>query len=125
SAWNDRPQPVRAWRACRRRRPAGLTGRAGPSMRVTLHDYATDPSLPQKDGVNLAHENIAALLKERGDRGLDVRFHDFTRLLADEDYARRVLSAADCVVSNVGPHAHYYFWLRERLGLDFRILRDV
>ncbi|GAA4403290.1 glycosyltransferase family 4 protein [Quisquiliibacterium transsilvanicum] len=94
-------------------------------MRVTLHDYATDPSLPQKDGVNLAHENIAALLKESGDSGLDVSFHDFTRLLVDEDYARRVLAEVDCVVSNVGPHAHYYFWLRQRLRLDFRILRDV
>lgn len=94
-------------------------------MRVTLHDYSTDPSLPQKDGVNLAHENIAALLRREAGPGLDVAFHDFNRLLSDEAYARRTLGAADCVVSNVGPHAHYYFWLRERLGLRFRIVRDV
>ena len=94
-------------------------------MRVTLHDYSTDPSLPQKDGVNLAHENIATLLRQAAGPGLQVAFHDFTRLLADEDYARCTLGAVDCVVSNVGPHAHYYFWLRERLGLSFRIVRDV
>jgi glycosyltransferase involved in cell wall biosynthesis len=94
-------------------------------MRVTLHDYATDPALPQKDGVNLAHENIAALLRRDAGPGLEVEFHDFTRLLADEAYAREVLGRADCVVSNVGPHAHHYFWLRERLGLGFRIVRDV
>ncbi|MCP5428922.1 MAG: hypothetical protein H6962_01440 [Chromatiaceae bacterium] len=35
-------------------------------MRITLHDYVTDPLLTQKDGVNLAHENIAALLRGVG-----------------------------------------------------------
>ncbi len=95
------------------------------TTRVSLHDYRTDPLLPQKDGVNLAHENISSLLRQRTDSNLVVEFHDFTRLLADEAYARSVLAEVDCVVSNVGPHAHFYFWLRERLGLDFRILRDV
>lgn len=94
-------------------------------MRVTLHDYVTDPSLPQKDGVNLAHENIASLLRVHEKDNLEVNFHDFTRLLADESYAREVLTDSDCVVSNVGAHAHYYFYLRERFSLDFRIIRDV
>jgi glycosyltransferase involved in cell wall biosynthesis len=94
-------------------------------MRVTLHDYVSDPSLTQKDGVNLAHENIATLLRSAGDEELQVDFHDFNRLLGDDGYARRVLSRTDCLVSNVGPHAHYYFYLRERLGLDFHIIRDV
>lgn len=94
-------------------------------MRVTLHDYRSDPSLMQKDGVNLAHENIATLLRSTNCADLDVDFHDFNRLLRDATYARRVLSDADCVVSNVGPHAHYYFFLREQYGLDFRIVRDV
>jgi glycosyltransferase involved in cell wall biosynthesis len=98
---------------------------SGSLMRVTLHDYVTDPSLPQKDGVNLAHENIASLLRGSADTGLSVTFHDFNRLLVDEAYARDILGAADCVISNVGPHAHYYFHLREKLGLDFRIFRDV
>lgn len=94
-------------------------------MRVTLHDYVSDPSLSQKDGVNLAHENIAALMRSALQHDVAVSFHDFVRLLADEDYARRVLSDTDCVISNVGPHAHYYFYLRQRYGLDFRIIRDV
>lgn len=94
-------------------------------MRVALHDYRTDPLLPQKDGVNFAHENIAQLLRSAEAADLDVAFHDLNALLADHDHAHEVLSGIDCVVSNVGPHAHYYFWLRDLLGLDFRILRDV
>lgn len=95
------------------------------TTRVSLHDYRTDPLLPQKDGVNLAHENIVSLMRQRLDPNLVVEFHDFNRLIADETYARFVLADVDCVVSNVGPHAHFYFWLRERLGLNFRIMRDV
>lgn len=94
-------------------------------IRVGLHDYVTDPLLAQKDGANLAHENIAQLLRVCSAPDIDVRFHDFMRLFNDENYALSVLGDLDCVVSNVGPHAHYYFWLREKLGLDFRIIRDV
>lgn len=94
-------------------------------MRVGLHDYRTDPLLPQKDGVNFAHENIAQLLRGAQTAERQVEFHDLNRLLADDDHAREVLTGLDCVVSNVGPHAQYYFWLRDKLGLDFRILRDV
>lgn len=94
-------------------------------MRVTLHDYSTDPLLPQKDGVNLAHENIAALLRDNACTDLAVAFHDINRLLADDAHAREVLAAADCVISNIGPHAHYYFYLRERFNLQFNIIRDV
>lgn len=94
-------------------------------LRVAAHDYRTDPLLPQKDGVNFAHENISALLKAADVRGMSVEFHDVRRLLENEDHARAALDGVDCVVSNIGPHAQYYFWLRERLGLDFRIVRDV
>lgn len=95
------------------------------TMRITLHDYITDPGLPQKDGVNLAHENIAALMRGQADGPLQVTFHDFNRLLEDEAYARNILDHTDCVISNIGPHAHYYFYLREQYGLNFRIVRDV
>ena len=94
-------------------------------MKVTLHDYVTDPALTQKDGVNLAHENIAALMRAHAGESFEVRFHDFNRLLKDEAYARAILDDIDCVISNVGPHAHYYFYLRHRYGLDFKIFRDV
>lgn len=95
------------------------------TMRITLHDYITDPGLPQKDGVNLAHENIAALMRGQAGGPLQVTFHDFNRLLEDEAYARDILDHTDCVISNIGPHAHYYFYLREQYGLNFRIVRDV
>ena len=94
-------------------------------MRITLHEYVTDPHLPQKDGVNLAHENIGAMMHAHAGEHLQVGFHDFNRLLDDEHYAREVLKHADCVISNVGPHAHYYFYLRDRYQLNFRIFRDV
>jgi len=95
------------------------------TLRVGAHDYRTDPLLPQKDGVNFAHENISALLKAAAPSQFTVEFHDFPRLLEDEGAAHAALEGLDCVVSNVGPHAQYYFWLREKLGLDFRIVRDV
>jgi glycosyltransferase involved in cell wall biosynthesis len=93
--------------------------------KVALHDYKSHPHLPQKDGVNHAHEEIATLLLRSDHPDLDIKWHDFPRLLADLSYARTVLSDCDCVISNVGPHAHFYFYLREQLGLNYRIIRDV
>lgn len=94
-------------------------------MIITLHQYVTDPGLPQRDGVNLAHENITAIMKGYAGNKFKVLFHDFNRLLRDENYAVEVLGSADCVSSNIGPHAHYYFYLRERHRLRYRIFRDV
>ena len=54
-----------------------------------------------------------------------IEFHDINALLGDLDYARAALTGLECVVANIGPHAQYYFWLREKLGLDYRIVRDV
>lgn len=94
-------------------------------MKIALHNYQPDTMLRQKDGVNLAYNEIASLLAKDPGRDLDVRFHDFLQLCADKSYALEMLSDVDCVISNVGPHAHYYFYLREKLGLSFRIVRDV
>lgn len=94
-------------------------------LRITLHRFASDESLPQRDGVNLAHTEINDLLASPEARHLSVEFHDFDRLLRDEAYARSALQGVDCVLSNVGPHAHYYHLLRERFGMDFRIVRDI
>lgn len=94
------------------------------TRRIALHDYRTNPALSQRDGVNLAYTEIARLLRRVDPDRLKIRFHDFVRLLADPAYARHELSGVDTVISNVGPHAHYYFYLREKLGLDFRIVRD-
>ena len=94
-------------------------------MRVGVHAYQTDPLLPQRDGVNFAHENFTFLLQNVVDPELEVEFHSFNGLIADAKLAVKTLRGLDCVFSNVGPHAHYYFWLREELGLNFRIVRDV
>jgi len=95
-------------------------------MKVGLNRYITDSSLPQKDGVNLAHENITGLMSDICHEEIDVEFHDFNELLrSDIDTVRIRLKDLDCIISNVGPHAHYYFWLREKCGLSFRIIRDV
>jgi glycosyltransferase involved in cell wall biosynthesis len=93
--------------------------------RVTLHRFTSDPTLPQRDGVNLAHTEINDLLLSPQARHISVSFHDFDRLLRDEPYARDELGSVDCVLSNVGPHAHYYHLLRDRLKLRFRIVRDI
>jgi glycosyltransferase involved in cell wall biosynthesis len=95
-------------------------------MKVGLHRYVTDPSLPQKDGVNLAHENITMLMAQLPREHFEVIFHDISTLIQlDMKEARRQLEDLDCIISNIGPHAHYYFWLREKCGLNFRIIRDV
>lgn len=93
--------------------------------RIALHRFESDPSLPQRDGVNLAHTEINRLLGSVPPAEIRPEFHDFDRLLRDSGYARRVLDGVDCVLCNVGPHAHYYHAIRERLGLRFRIVRDI
>jgi glycosyltransferase involved in cell wall biosynthesis len=94
-------------------------------MKVGVHRFESDPSLPQRDGVNLAHTEINRFFDAGGFDGIHTEYHEFDRLLSDGDYARRVLGGLDCVLSNVGPHAHFYHYLRHKLGLTFRIVRDT
>lgn len=94
-------------------------------MRISLYAYQSDPSLSQKDGVNISHTEIARLMRSTKDSRIRIHFHDFLRVCNDEKYAYEVLSQVDCVISNVGPHAHYYFYLREKFGLNFKIIRDI
>ena len=95
------------------------------TTRVALHRFASDSNAPQRDGVNLAHTEVNTLFDLPEAAGIKVEFHDFDRLLRDDEYARACLSYVDCVLCNVGPNAHYYHHLRERLGLNFRIVRDI
>ncbi len=94
-------------------------------IRISLHQFASDRALPQCDGVNLAHSEINRLLALPEAGHFQVEFHDFDSLMRDDAYARSVLAGVHCVLCNVGPHAHYYYYLREQLGLDFRIVRDI
>ena len=95
------------------------------STRVALHRFESDPALPQRDGVNLAHIEINALLASPLAGRVEAQFHDFDALMRSDAHALEVLKDADCVLCNVGPHAHYYHYLREKLGLGFRIVRDI
>lgn len=93
--------------------------------KVALHRFISDPDLKQRDGVNLAHSEINRIMERSSDRNLLVEFHELDLLLRDDTLAKRTLQDVDCVLCNVGPHAHYYHALRKRLGLDFRIVRDI
>lgn len=56
-----------------------------------------------------------------------VKSHDLFRAISDDGLAAlaRELRLADIVVSNAGPYAHIYHYLRERFGGRYRIIRDV
>lgn len=94
-----------------------------PRLKVSLHRFETFPKHRGRDGANIGYAEAAALLE--ASREADCRFHDFVGIVRDDRAAREALSGCDVVVSCVGPHAYLYFYLRERLGLDFRIIRDV
>jgi glycosyltransferase involved in cell wall biosynthesis len=93
--------------------------------KVALHRFISDPSLKQRDGVNLAHTEINRILDGNCCHELVVEFHDLDQLLRDDALAKSTLQDVDCVLCNVGPHAHYYHAMRHRLGLGFRIVRDI
>jgi len=91
--------------------------------RVGYHAFHTYERHPGRDGANRAYEEIGRLLSD--ETRLDVVPHDIRSLLDDEFQAIRVLGACDVVVASVGPHAHFYHFLRQKHGLSFRIVRDV
>lgn len=93
--------------------------------KVALHRFVSDPDLKQRDGVNLAHTEINRILGGSNHHDLLVEFHDLDQLLRDDTLAKHTLQEVDCVLCNVGPHAHYYHAIRHRMGLDFRIVRDI
>jgi glycosyltransferase involved in cell wall biosynthesis len=91
--------------------------------RVGLHRFETYARHTGRDGANLAYSELVRLLDESPD--IHVVPHDVVRLFEDDAMARSALANCDVVVSTVGPHAYLYFYLRERLGLAYRIVRDV
>lgn len=92
-------------------------------LKVALHRFQTYAGHPGRDGANLAYEELFRLLGQN--RDMDCEPHDVLGLFADDQAASRALSSCDVVVSTVGPHSYIYFYLRERLKLNFRIVRDV
>lgn len=85
-----------------------------------FHSYAGHPG---KDGANFAYTEVARLLGESSE--VRARPHDLVELFRSDEAAREALTGCDVVVATVGPHAYLYFYLRERLGLDFTIVRDA
>lgn len=92
-------------------------------VRVGFHRFETYARHPGFDGANLAYSELWRLLAESPE--VEPVPHDLLQLCADDQTARAALGRCDVVVSTVGPHAYLYFYLRERLGLGFRIVRDV
>ena len=91
-------------------------------MNVGFH--LTEGEHPKyKDGANFAYDRICKILNSSQE--LSIQPHDFRKLLESSEYAYARLKDLRVVVSTVGPHAHYYFLLRELLDLDFRIIRDI
>lgn len=93
------------------------------TLTVGMHHFQTYPRHGGRDGANFAYAEIVRLLRET--RDIAVRSHDIRALAADDDAARRALAPCDVVVATVGPHSYMYFYLRERLKLNYRIVRDV
>ena len=92
-------------------------------IRVGIHLFSTYPRHPGRDGANFAYRDLARLLSESP--RLELIVHDIGQLFKDDDAAREALRKCDVVVASVGPHAYLYFHLREKLGLHYRIIRDV
>lgn len=105
--------------------PAAASGgtlrRPGPV--VGFHTFRSYAGHPGKDGANFAYTEVARLLSSSAE--VRAKPHDVVELFRSDEAARVALAGCDVVVATVGPHAYLYFHLRERLGLDFRIVRDA
>lgn len=92
-------------------------------QRVGFHLFQTYAQHPGKDGSNLAYNEIGHLIFQANT--LEPCPHNLLHLCQDDKVAFEHLSKCDVVVATVGPHAYLYFYLREKFGLNFRIIRDV
>jgi glycosyltransferase involved in cell wall biosynthesis len=88
-----------------------------------FHRFRSYAGHPGKDGANFAYAEVGRLLGESPE--VRARPHDVVELFRSDEAAREALTGCDVVVATVGPHAYLYFSLRERLGLDFTIVRDA
>ncbi len=75
-------------------------------------------------GANLYYSEVRELLLKQG----GVTSHSFSSIVESLGVAEetlRVFGEDDVVLSNAGFYGYVYHYLRERLGLKFRIVRDV
>ncbi|MBB1242612.1 glycosyltransferase [Streptomyces durbertensis] len=88
-------------------------------MRLHLHDYRSPHASGIVDGAVLMHREVAELL----DRRAPVCWHDLTRRGAAGPSSGS--GPEDVVYAGSGPYAYLYHLWRERVGGDFRIVREA
>jgi glycosyltransferase involved in cell wall biosynthesis len=83
-------------------------------MRIAYHKYELKDET-YVNGANLFYQDVSEILKNEK----NCHAHDF------RDWLDNPPSNFDAVISNIGPYAYFYFYLREKYSLKFNIIRDV
>lgn len=93
-------------------------------MLVSYHKFRLENEL-FIDGANLYSVENSKLIEElKGTYCFTTLSHDIKSVASGkEDFSK--LKSDDVVISNAGPYAFLYHYIREKKGLDFRIIRDV
>ena len=80
-------------------------------------------------GAVKCYSQIADILSRAPAKGHRAEQHNFWRLLrasqSDQAAFVKALGPDDLLISNVGPYAHFYHYMREKFGGEFRIIRDI
>lgn len=95
-------------------------------MKIAYHKFTTQKS---NGGALYYYSEISKILNRLSNEGASIMQHEFHDLISSNqnelnDFVKS-LGPEDVVVSNVGPYAHLYLYIRERFGGRFRIIRDV
>lgn len=92
-------------------------------MLVSYHNFKLNKEL-FIDGANLYSVENSNLIKEFDGLEFVAKHHDIRKALSGKERIPK-LKSDDVVVSNAGPYAFAYHYLREKKNFDFRIVRDV
>lgn len=92
-------------------------------MIISYHNYRLNNEL-FITGANYHYIENTKLLHERKPDDIKLISHDFRNLVLGKEKPPK-LTKEDVLLSNVGPYAHVYHYLREKHNLKFRIIRDV
>lgn len=92
-------------------------------MIVLYHNYQLNEEA-FIDGANCYYIENTKLLQEQKFSNRKPTPHDFRNVILGKEKLPK-LTKRDVLLSNVGPYAHVYHYLREKHNLKFRIIRDV
>lgn len=96
------------------------------AMKIAYHKFTTKKS---NGGALYYYSEISKILNGLSNEGASIMQHEFRNLISSNPNELnnfvKSLDSEDVVVSNVGPYAHLYLYIRERFGGRFRIIRDV